>query len=189
MGNKVPKLTDEQLEDLQDCTYFTRKEILRIQQKFVELDPQNIPQVMTGDEGRTVEAPVDKIEKMPEFKENPFRRRIAEVFSETGSGNVCFEDFLDMLSVFSEAAPKNIKMHYAFKIYDYDNDGKLGPKDIELATIALTKSELTPDDIKVVIEKVLDEGDIDSDGHLSQSEFEHVLNRAPDFVNSFHVRA
>lgn len=45
MGNKVPKLTEEQLEDLQDCTYFTRKEILRIQQKFVELDPQNIPQV------------------------------------------------------------------------------------------------------------------------------------------------
>lgn len=49
MGNKVPKLTEEQLEDLQDCTYFTRKEILRIQQKFVELDPQNIPQVSSVD--------------------------------------------------------------------------------------------------------------------------------------------
>lgn len=104
---------------------------------------------MTNDEGRTAEAPVDRIEKMPEFKENPFRRRIAEVFSESGTGNMCFEDFLDMLSVFSEAAPKHIKMHYAFKIYDYDNDGKLGPKDIELATIALTKGELQLDDVKV----------------------------------------
>ena len=46
MGNKVPKLTDEQLEDLQDCTFFTRKEILTIQQKFVDLDPQNLPRVV-----------------------------------------------------------------------------------------------------------------------------------------------
>ncbi|XP_003741862.1 calcium and integrin-binding family member 3 [Galendromus occidentalis] len=189
MGNKVPRLSDEQLEDLQDCTFFTRKEILTIQHKFVELDPQNLPRVMTNDEGRTAECPVDRIEKMPEFKENPFRRRIAEVFSESGSGNMCFEDFLDMLSVFSEAAPKHIKMHYAFKIYDYDSDGKLGPKDIELATVALTKGELSMEDVKVVVEKVLDEGDIDSDGHLSLKEFEHVLSRAPDFVNSFHVRA
>lgn len=29
MGNKVATFTEEQLEDYQDCTFFTRKEILR----------------------------------------------------------------------------------------------------------------------------------------------------------------
>lgn len=29
MGNKVATFSEEQLEDYQDCTYFTRKEILR----------------------------------------------------------------------------------------------------------------------------------------------------------------
>ena len=28
-----------------------------------------------------------------------------------------FDDFLDMLSVFSEQAPRDIKVFYAFKIY------------------------------------------------------------------------
>ena len=28
-----------------------------------------------------------------------------------------FEDFLDMMSVFSENAPKNVKVEYAFRIY------------------------------------------------------------------------
>jgi hypothetical protein len=29
MGNKIVTFSEEQLEDYQDCTYFTRKEILR----------------------------------------------------------------------------------------------------------------------------------------------------------------
>ncbi len=50
-------------------------------------------------------------------KENPFRKRICEVFSEDGTGDMAFEDFLDMFSVFSESAPRDIKSTYAFKIY------------------------------------------------------------------------
>ncbi|VVD02510.1 unnamed protein product [Leptidea sinapis] len=42
-------------------------------------------------------------------QENPFRRRICQVFSHDGSGNLTFEDFLDMMSVFSESAPRDIK--------------------------------------------------------------------------------
>lgn len=48
---------------------------------------------------------------------NPFKDRICEVFSSVGNGNMTFEDFLDMLSVFSEHAPKAVKVEYAFKIY------------------------------------------------------------------------
>jgi len=51
------------------------------------------------------------------LQENPFRTRICEVFSSDGKGNLTFEDFLDMLSVFSEHAPRDIKVFYAFKIY------------------------------------------------------------------------
>lgn len=50
-------------------------------------------------------------------QENPFRRRICEVFSEDGTGDMCFEDFLDMFSVFSEQATRDVKSVYAFKIY------------------------------------------------------------------------
>ena len=49
-------------------------------------------------------------------QENPFRHRICSVFSRDGDG-ISFEDFLDMLSAFSEQAPRDIKVYYAFRIY------------------------------------------------------------------------
>ena len=39
------------------------------------------------------------------------------MFSEDGQGDMTFDDFLDMFSVFSEAAPRDVKAVYAFKIY------------------------------------------------------------------------
>lgn len=63
-------------------------------------------------------------------KKNPAKRRVprtldysnfplfaGEAFSRDGQGNLSFEDFLDALSVFSEQAPRDIKVFYAFKIY------------------------------------------------------------------------
>lgn len=51
------------------------------------------------------------------LQDNPFRQRIAEVFSEDGQGNMTLDDFLDMFSVLSEMAPRDLKAYYAFKIY------------------------------------------------------------------------
>ena len=39
------------------------------------------------------------------------------MFSSNGDGSLTFEDFLDMMSVFSDAAPKTVKSEYAFRIY------------------------------------------------------------------------
>ena len=51
------------------------------------------------------------------FQENPFRDRIVKVFSSSNDGQMTFEDFLDMMSVFSDNAPKSVKVEYAFRIY------------------------------------------------------------------------
>lgn len=55
-------------------------------------------------------------------QENPFRDRILKVFSSNGSGDLSFDDFLDLLSVFSEHAPRELKLHYAFRIYGRSSD-------------------------------------------------------------------
>lgn len=63
------------------------------------------------------------------FQENPFRERISEVFtrrqdaahSTSGRDGMCFEEFLEMMSVFSEQAPRDLKVFYAFKIYGTDH--------------------------------------------------------------------
>ncbi|GIY36105.1 calcium and integrin-binding family member 3 [Caerostris darwini] len=88
-----------------------------VHKRYRELDPHKIPKEMTGDEAHTVTVPLEKVEKMAELRENPFRRRICKVFSHDGSGDMTFDDFLDMLSCFSEQAPRDVKVVYAFRIY------------------------------------------------------------------------
>jgi calcium and integrin-binding protein 1 len=48
------------------------------------------------------------------------------VFSSDGDGSLSFEDFLDLYSTFSEQASRDVKTTFAFKIYDFDNDGLIG---------------------------------------------------------------
>lgn len=188
MGNKITTFTEEQIDAYQDCTFFTRKEILRLFKRFQGLYPEHVPMDMTKGQTSEVKIPPTIIETMPELKENPFRLRLCEVFSEDGTGHMSFDDFIDMFSVMSEAAPREIKTVYAFKMYDFDGDNFLNRDDLEKTLICLTRKELLQEEISFVVEKVLEETDLDDDGMLSYIEFEHVISRSPEFLNIFHIR-
>lgn len=188
MGNKIAPFTEEQLEAYQDCTFFTRKEILRIFARFRQLSPGRVPSDMKHGKAKKIKILCPEVEVMTELRENPFCERICRVFSEDGSGDMSFDDFLDMFSVFSEAAPRDIKCAYAFKIYDFDGDNYLNRLDLELTLRCLTRNELTKDEISFIVEKVIEEADLDDDNMLSYIEFEHVISRSPDFLNTFHIR-
>ena len=51
------------------------------------------------------------------LQENPFRKRICKVFSEDDSGNLTFDQFVNLFSVFSDRAPREMKVQFAFKIF------------------------------------------------------------------------
>uniref|UniRef100_A0A673BKS9 Calcium and integrin binding family member 3 n=1 Tax=Sphaeramia orbicularis TaxID=375764 RepID=A0A673BKS9_9TELE len=172
--------TDNVAMSLQDCTYFTRKEILRLFYRYRDLAPQLVPLDYTNHPD--VKLPYELIGSMPELKDNPFRQRIAEVFSDDGEGNMTLDDFLDMFSVLSEMAPRDLKAYYAFKIYDFNNDDFICKSDLEKTLNKLTRNELTEDEVRMVCEKVIDEADLDNDGRLSLEDFQHMIVRAPEFL-------
>ncbi|CAD5125140.1 DgyrCDS13383 [Dimorphilus gyrociliatus] len=183
MGNQGSVFDDRQLEEYQELTYFTKKEILHVYKKFRQLNPSFV------DANRDGRLDMDVIMSLPELKANPFNERICKVFSSTSSGDMSFEDFLDMMSVFSEAAPKHVKVEYAFRIYDFDDDDVLSRGDLKNVVNHLTGNEvLEADDLEQLISNILEEADLDNDGALSFAEFEHVISKAPDFVNSFRIR-
>ncbi|NWH41663.1 CIB1 protein, partial [Chloropsis hardwickii] len=132
--------------------------------------------------------PRRQILTLPELRANPFQHRICHVFStsETGDDSFSFEDFLDMLSVFSDAATFEVKSHYAFRIFDFDEDGILDEKDLEQLVNCLTgqgeESQLSSAEMEQLIQNILEESDIDKDGTINLSEFQHVVSRSPDFV-------
>lgn len=71
---------------------------------------------------------------------------------------------------------------------DYDGDHFITPYDIEQTTAALTRNELTPEEIAVVCDKVMEEANNDDDGKISLTEFQSAISRAPEFMSTFHVR-
>lgn len=93
---------------------------MRLFYRYQDLAPQLVPLDYTT--SPKVKVPYELIGSMPELKDNPFRQRIAQVFSQDGDGHMTLENFLDMFSVMSEMAPRDLKAYYAFKIYDFNND-------------------------------------------------------------------
>ncbi|KAM3609410.1 uncharacterized protein V6R79_014346 [Siganus canaliculatus] len=187
MGNTSSQLEKDLLSEYQELTFLTKQEILLAHKRFTELltkDEKGLPNVRIS---------MDRILALPELKSNPFRRRICFVFStsEPNDGSLTFEDFLDLLSAFSDSATLEIKSHYAFRIFDFDDDGTLDRGDLEKLVNCLTgetdETRLSEDEMRQLIDNILEESDIDKDQTVNLSEFQHVISRSPDFVSSFKI--
>lgn len=158
-------------------------EILHVFKRFQTLDPDSV------ERDKNAKLHRDTILKLPELQVNPFNDRITTVFSSAGDGCMTFEDFLDMMSVFSDNAPKNVKVEYAFRIYDFDEDDVINGKDLKEVINRLTGDQaLNDEEMEQLIQNILEEADLDDDDSLSFAEFEHVISKAPDFINSFRIR-
>ncbi|XP_062602006.1 calcium and integrin-binding protein 1-like [Saccostrea cucullata] len=183
MGGSQSVFTEQELTDYQELTYFTKKEILHVFKRFQDLDQTRVSSNKNAKLSR------ETILNLPELMVNPFNDRITTVFSSSGDGSMTFEDFLDMMSVFSDNAPKNVKVEYAFRIYDFDEDEVISGKDLREVINRLTgEQKLTDEEMEQLIQNILEEADLDDDDSLSFAEFEHVISKAPDFINSFRIR-
>ena len=153
----------------------------------------------------SVSLPYSQLTKCPELKENPFRKRICKIFSADGLGNLSFNELMLLFSSMCEHTPRDIKLHYALTIYDFDGDKYIGVADIEQvdpdkykernlylflvqALKLLTQGQLSEEESEQVWRKVLEETDIDDDKKLSSNEFSHVINKSPDFLTTFNIR-
>jgi len=208
MGAGNSAFTSKELDDYQDWTYLTKKEIITAFNRFMALaeleDDKAKIRAKEGKKNHYLDA--KWMDKFPELQVNPFKTRILEVFSSVQNnsasahdpGSMTFEDFLDMMSVFSDSAPKNLKADFAFQIYDFNNDGYICENDLRKVVKKLTNNDkakeegatniLEENQIDTLLQNVFDEADLDGDRKLSYAEFEHVLSKAPDFVTSFRIR-
>ncbi|XP_011736341.1 calcium and integrin-binding family member 4 isoform X1 [Macaca nemestrina] len=129
---------------------------------------------------------MDQVSSLPALRVNPFRDRICRVFSHKGVFS--FEDVLGMASVFSEQACPSLKIEYAFRIYDFNENGFIDEEDLQRIILRLLNSDDMSEDLLMdLTNHVLSESDLDNDNMLSFSEFEHAMAKSPDFMNSFRI--
>ncbi|RDD43295.1 Calcium and integrin-binding protein 1 [Trichoplax sp. H2] len=186
MGGQQSVFTEEELQDYKDLTYLSKKDIIRAHKRWVALAPE----MLENDIRATLSAET-LLNDLPELRVNPFADRLCKVFSssESNDGSLCFDDFIDMMSVFSERAPKALKIEYAFRVYDFNDDDLIDIADLtELVSRLCGESELNQEDIENLISKIFQEADLDNDSMLTFAEFEHVISKSPDFENTFRIR-
>lgn len=186
MGQGDSLIAKQDLQEYEDLTYLEKDQILRAYKKFQSIDPVNVNKYKTA-----TRITCERIRAQTrELRLNPYGDRICHVFNTGGKHGMSFEDFLDMYSAMSEYSNGNIKTHYAFKIYDFDEDGFIGKDDIRQAIDRLVFDEdkhLTKAEINRIIENILRECDNDEDGALCYPEFQQAMNKCPDFMLNFKM--
>lgn len=66
---------------------------------------------------------------------------------------------------------------------DFDGDDMLGVTDLRQVIERLTgENRLNENEMQHLIQNVLEEADLDDDGALSFAEFEHIIDKSPDFA-------
>ncbi|XP_014784142.1 calcium and integrin-binding protein 1 [Octopus bimaculoides] len=191
MGLTSSVLKQKDLDDYQQLTYFTEQEILEGFRIFKSLGKEEVKNYALK-----AKIPFARIQELPQLRMNPFRDRICSVFSSSDDEHMNFEDFLHMMSVFSDNAPKDLKAHYAFNIYDLDNDERISERDLfevlDRLTVGKNMDEgneylLSIEEKRKVVQEIMKVGDLDRDNVLSFSEFCHIIDKAPDFLSSFII--
>ncbi|XP_078252529.1 calcium and integrin-binding protein 1-like [Rhinoraja longicauda] len=129
--------------------------------------------------------------KITELKANPFKERICKTFSTSSgqNGSISFEDFLDMFSAFSAAAPIHVKAEYAFRILDFNDNDTIDREDLTKFLVLITGNEvnkiLTGVEVMMIIDMIMIDVDLDGDDCINLSEFQHIASKVPDFAGYF----
>ena len=209
MGGSSTKLEKAEEEDYKKLTFLTEKEIKICYTKFSKLMSEQQQAELKSPETSTINSQdfyitiSDLIEKLPELKQNPFARRMCEVFSRNRD-EMFFEDFLDMMSVLSENAPTQVKAEWAFRIFDEDGDGRLDKKDIARVVKKMTleddqegdeedarndeKAKEREEQLNKVVTQVINETDINKSESISLVEFKQMVSKSHDFEVNFRIK-
>ncbi|BBM98441.1 hypothetical protein Mp_1g13580 [Marchantia polymorpha subsp. ruderalis] len=186
-------LDPDNLKHFMQSTPFTEQEIINLHKRFHELSRDGLDRILH-----------DELIQVEQMRANPFASRICELFSEDGSGVLTFENFLNMMAVFSFHTRPEVKMVWAFAMWDFDGDDVIGPGDVRYGLNLITCSgvALNPSlkmltrvpsaagledhELDGIVREVVKE--VDPDGYgLGYHEFRAVLSRMPDFINNFRM--
>ncbi|XP_078506100.1 calcium and integrin-binding family member 4 isoform X2 [Lissotriton helveticus] len=174
-------LTPGELREYQELTFLNKKEICHIHKVFIKILPM-------GTNFREAKLSAEQICTLPGLRVNPYRDRLCKIFSDE-EGVFPFEHFLEMASVFSKQASLDVKVQYAFRIFDFNDSAFIEKDDIRsLIQRVINRNDTPVEILDYVVQQIMKEADLNNDNLISVQEFEHGISKAPDFLQSFSVQ-
>lgn len=175
MGATSSSLRLDEVDELQDATNFSHKEIKRLFKRFQKLDKDG-----NGNISR------EEFMDIPQLAVNPLASRVVTIFDKNKDENVNFKEFLQGLSIFSSRGEAKDKLRFAFAVYDIDGDGFITNGELFEVLKMMVGSNLTDHQLQNIVDKTILEADKDGDGKISFEEFVEMLGNT-DIENRMTV--
>ncbi|EJW85897.1 calcium sensor 1 [Wuchereria bancrofti] len=182
---EIFKLQNNKIQIKQRCLLLTQKITFSRHKGFVRDCPN----------GMLTEAGFQKIYKQffPQGDPSDFASFVFKVFDENKDGAIEFHEFIRALSITSRGNLDE-KLHWAFRLYDLDNDGFI-TRDEMLSivgsiykmvgsTVKLPKEENTPEKRVDRIFKMMDKN---NDAQLTLEEFKEGAKADPSIVHALSL--
>ncbi|KAI8371737.1 calcium-binding protein NCS-1 [Radiomyces spectabilis] len=184
MGKAHSKLTPEQLDELQQNTYFDEKELQQWYKGFRKDCPS----------GALNKSAFQKMYKQffPFGDPSKFAEYVFNVFDGDKNGTIDFNEFICALSITSRGRIDE-KLYWAFQLYDIDNDGVITQTEMLLILQAIhtmignvlsVSEDLAPE---VRVRKIFELMDINKDGQLTIEEFKEGSKKDPTILQALSL--
>ncbi|KAK6195163.1 hypothetical protein SNE40_000643 [Patella caerulea] len=185
MGKRSSKLTTSELNDLNACTKFEKKELQQWYRDFMKDCPSG---VLKKEEFQNIYQ-----QFFPHGNPSKFAGFVFNVFDYNKDGLITFTEFIRALSITSRGSLDE-KLDWAFTLYDLDNDGYITKDEmIDIVDaiysmvgnlLDLPKDEDTPEKR---VNKIFDQMDLNHDGKLSKEEFREGSKCDPWIVQALSM--
>lgn len=185
-ANSSLMLQDDEIEQIQKETGFSKNQIVRLYNRFTSLDKS-----VSGSLGR------EDFLRIPELAINPLGDRIVNAFySESDDEDrVNFRQFIRILARFrpikkNKQCPLNSrddKLQFAFSMYDLNGDKYITKDELLSILNMMVGANITPEQLQNIAEKTIQEADLDHDGKISFDEFCHAMEKA-DIEQKMSIR-
>ncbi|KAG5505825.1 hypothetical protein JKF63_05161 [Porcisia hertigi] len=172
--NEIP-VTAEELQSIRESTTLTDAQVQRLYKSFAKLNKDKSGKITR-----------EEFNSIPALASNPLVDRVLAVMDTDGDSTVDFSDFVRALAVLSSSTSKEDKLHFTFKMYDIDSDGRISNKDLFQTLSIMVGANLSQMQLQQIVDKTFIEADLDRDGYITFEEFKALVENS-DFGDRLNL--